>query len=208
MIESRKNKRVLIACEKSQTVTIEMRKLGIEAFSCDIDPCMGGHPEWHIWRDVTNVLNEDWSMIIAFPPCTHLAASGAAWFKDKRVNGKQQRGINFFMMFVRHKCKKIAIENPVGIMSSIWRTPNQIIQPYEFGDSYQKTTCLWLKGLPHLVPTKFVDKGERIVFSTGKSNPKWFFDALSLPSKKRSEIRSKTFPGIAKAMAEQWGEWV
>ena len=198
------NKKVLAACEESQAVTIEMRKLGIEAYSCDLEPCSGGHPEWHIQGDVISLLNHEWDMIIAFPPCTHLAVSGARWFKEKRKDGRQQKGIDFFMQFANAKCKRIAIENSVGIMSTIWRKPDVIIQPYEFGDSCSKRTCLWLKGLPLLIPTDIVNKGEQIKYKSGRSMPKWYADAFRLPPKERAKIRSKTFQGIAKAMAAQW----
>ena len=207
--------RVLIACEESQAVAIEMRNLGIEAYSCDIEPCSGGHPEWHIQGDVTPILEQEWDMIIAFPPCTHLAVSGAPWFEQKRKDGRQQQGIDFFMLFANAKCNRIAIENPIGIMSNVWRKPDQIIQPYEYGDSFQKSTCLWLKGLPLLKPTNIVEKGqfkEWVDKKTGKvkRQPLWFFEAFSKAKtpKERSAIRSKTFPGIAKAMAEQWGSLV
>ena len=207
--------RVLIACEESQAVAIEMRNLGIEAYSCDIEPCSGGHPEWHIQGDVTPILEQEWDMIIAFPPCTHLAVSGAPWFEQKRKDGRQQQGIDFFMLFANAKCNRIAIENPIGIMSNVWRKPDQIIQPYEYGDSFQKSTCLWLKGLPLLKPTNIVEKGqfkEWVDKKTGKvkRQPLWFFEAFAKAktTKERSAIRSKTFPGIAKAMAEQWGSLV
>lgn len=198
--------RILVACEESQAVTIEFRKLGYEAYSCDILPCSGGHPEWHLQQDVIPLLQEKWDMIIAFPPCTHLAVSGAAWFEQKRKDGRQQEGIDFFMLFANAKCLRIAIENPVGIMSSQWRKPDQIIQPYQFGEPYSKKTCLWLKGLPLLKPTKIVDKGEQVKFSSGNSMPKWYADAWKLSPKERSIVRSKTFPGIAKAMASQWSK--
>jgi hypothetical protein len=197
--------KVLIACEESQIVTIEMRALGIEAFSCDIEPCSGGHPEWHIQKNVIPLLDQKWDIIIAFPPCTHLATSGAKWFEQKRKDGRQQQGINFFMHFVNAKCNKIAIENPVGIMSSLWRKPDQIIQPYQFGEPYAKKTCLWLKNLPLLIPTNIVEKGEQIKYASGKSLPKWYADAYKLNPKERATLRSKTFVGIAKAMALQWG---
>ena len=144
-------------------------------------------------------------MIIAFPPCTHLAVSGAAWFKQKQADGRQQQGIDFFMLFVNCDCHKVAIENPVCIMSSKWRKPDQVIQPYMFGHEESKKTCLWLKGLPLLQPTNIVKEGKRVVFASGKSMPKWYADAWRLPPKERAILRSKTFPGIAKAMAEQWG---
>jgi len=187
-----KNK-VLIACEESQAVTIEMRKIGVEAFSCDLEPCSGSHPEWHIQSDVLPLLKQYWDMIIAFPPCTHLAVSGARWFKEKRKDGRQQRGIDFFMQFANAKCKRIAIENPVGIMSTVWRKPDQIIQPWQFGHGETKATCLWIKNLPLLKPTNIID---------GRNHSIWRMS----PSKERAKIRSKTFPGIAKAMAEQWGK--
>lgn len=197
--------RVLVACEESQAVTIRFRARGHEAFSCDIEPCSGGHTEWHLQKDVTPLLKKDWDMIIAFPPCTHLAVSGAAWFAEKRKDGRQQQGIDFFMLFANADCPRVAIENPVGIMSSLWRKPNQIIQPYMFGDEASKSTCLWLKGLPKLVPTKIVGKGEQIKYKSGKSMPKWYADAFKLSPKERAKVRSQTFPGIADAMADQWG---
>jgi site-specific DNA-cytosine methylase len=197
--------KILLACEESQTVTKAFRALGHEAYSCDILPASGGRPEWHIQDDVKTVLDQQWDMIIAFPPCTHLASSGAAWFEAKRLDGRQQSAIDFFMIFANHPCEKIAIENPVGIMSTNYRKPNQIIQPWEFGDSYSKRTCLWLKGLPNLIPTNIVDKGEMVEFESGRVMPKWYADAWKLSSAERSKARSKTFPGIALAMAEQWG---
>jgi hypothetical protein len=197
--------KVLVACEESQSVTSEFRKLGHEAYSCDIEPCSGGHPEWHLQQDVSPLLEQDWGMIIAFPPCTHLAVSGAAWFEQKRKDGRQKQGIDFFMLFANAKCPKVAIENPVGIMSNVWRKPDQIIQPFQFGEPFSKKTCLWLKGLPKLVPTLIVERGEQTTYSSGKSMPKWYADAFKLPPKERAKVRSKTFPGIATAMATQWG---
>jgi len=197
--------KILIACEESQAVTIEFRKKGHEAYSCDIEPCSGGHPEWHLQQDVTALLEQDWDMIIAFPPCTHLAVSGAAWFEQKRKDGRQKQGIEFFMLFANAGCSRVAIENPIGIMSTVWRKPNQIIQPYQFGDPFEKRTCLWLKGLPELINTDEVEPAEREIYKSGKSMPKWYADAWKFPPKERAKVRSKTFPGIAKAMAEQWG---
>jgi site-specific DNA-cytosine methylase len=192
--------RVLVACEESQAVTIEMRKLGIEAFSCDIEPCSGGHPEWHIKGDVTPLLKQRWDMIIAFPPCTHLAVSGAAWFEQKRKDGRQQQGIDFFMLFANNKCPLIAIENPIGIMSTKWRKPDQIIQPWMFGHAESKATCLWLKGLPKITEINNVKE----VFDTLPKNKQQRLHYLP-PSPDRAKLRSKTFLGIARAMAEQWG---
>lgn len=206
--------KVLIACEESQAVTIEFRKRGHEAYSCDLLPCSGGYPEWHIQGDVLPLLREDWDLVISFPPCTHLATSGAAWFEKKRADGRQQEAIDFFMQFTKLECPW-AIENPMGIMSTVYRKPNQIIQPYFFGDRQSKKTCLWLHKLPLLYhndkPNLFdqivthVDKGETVTFESGRTMPKWYTDAWNLPVKERAKLRSKTFPGIARAMAEQWG---
>lgn len=148
----------------------------------------------------------DWDMVIAFPPCTHLAVSGAAWFEEKRRNGRQQMGTGFFLAFTAlDHVPKVAIENPVGIMSSLYRKPDQIIQPYQFGDPYEKRTCLWLKGLPKLKPTQVVQPEERAkTGDNGRTMAPWYKDAWSLPASERSKVRSKTFPGIARAMAEQW----
>ena len=195
---------ILVACEESQAVTKELRKLGHMAFSCDLEPCGGGHPEWHMEQDVLPLLDMGWDMIIAFPPCTNLAVSGARWFPEKIADGRQQEGIDFFMKFVNAKCDKIVIENPVGIMSTKYKKPTQIVQPYEYGDPFTKTTCLWVKGLPNLSPTDIVDKGERTVFGSGKSHPKWYADTFKLSPKERAKARSRTFLGIAKAMSEQW----
>lgn len=148
--------RILVACEESQAVTIEMRRLGHEAYSCDIQECSGGHPEWHLQQDVVPLLTEKWEMIIAFPPCTDLAVSGARWFPQKQKDGRQQRSIEFFMRFANADCQRVAIENPIGIMSSKYRKPDQIIQPWMFGHGETKATCLWLKGLPKLIPTNIV----------------------------------------------------
>jgi len=204
--------RVLIACEESQAVTIEFRKLGHEAYSCDLLPCSGGHPEWHLKQDVTELLSQKWDMIIAFPTCTFLTVTGNRWFNvekygDKAIQRHKDRieAINFFMLFANANCDKIVIENPVGIMSSEWRKPNQIINPFQFGDPFEKKTCLWIKGLPNLKPTDIVKPPERTVFESGKSMPTWYAEAWKLPKEQRSILRSKTFPGIAKAMAEQWG---
>ena len=204
--------RILVACEESQAVTKEFRRLGHEAYSCDIEECSGGHPEWHLKQDVTELLKEKWDMIIAFPPCTYLTVTGNRWFNIERYGEKAvQRykdrdfGISFFKLFANADCEKIAIENPVGIMSTEWRKPDQIINPWQFGDPFEKKTCLWLKGLPELIPTNIVEIPPRKQFGSGKSMPAWYADAFSLPKEERAKLRSKTFPGIAKAMAEQWG---
>ncbi|HKM00747.1 MAG TPA: hypothetical protein VJ083_01700 [Sedimentibacter sp.] len=212
--------RILVACEESQAVTIELRKLAHEAYSCDIEECSGGHDEWHICEDVLPLLNgfckfkttdgvehevnSKWDMIISFPPCTHLAVSGARHFAEKIKDGRQQEGIDFFMKFANADCDRIAIENPVGIMSSKWIKPNQIINPWQFGDSFNKKTCLWIKGMPNLEPTDIVEKEEVVTFKSGKKMSRMFNDSFKLPAHERAKLRSKTFPGIAKAMAEQW----
>lgn len=205
-------KRVLIACEESQAVTKEFRKLGFEAYSCDILPCSGGHPEWHLQKDIFDIINDGWDLMIAFPPCTDLAVSGARHFERKIADGSQQKSIDFFMSIVNAPIKHIAIENPIGIMSKKYRKPNQIIQPWMFGDKAQKSTCLWLKNLPNLTPTNIVEKGEFFEFVSKKGvkkrMPMWYYQALQkakTPEQRRT-LRSKTFEGIAVAMAEQWSK--
>lgn len=202
--------KVLVACEESQAVCIAFRERGHEAYSCDILPCSGGHPEWHIQDDVLKHLNGGWDIMIAFPPCTYLTVTGNKWMKpeyaDRFPTRKQDRedAINFFMQFVDVNIPLKAIENPVGIMSSIYRKPDQIIQPWQFGDRAVKKTCLWLMGLPVLLYTQIVSP-EYLVFnsSTHKSGKSKY--PVLWGGKHNSILRSKTFPGIAKAMAEQWG---
>jgi hypothetical protein len=206
--------RILIACEESQAVTIEFRKLGFEAYSCDILEQSGAHPEWHIKGDILNVLNKGWDCMVAFPPCTDLAMSGAKHFEQKRKDGRQQKSIEFFMQLVNAPIPFIAIENPIGVMSSFYRKPDQIINPFDFGDPARKPTCLWLKNLPKLKSTNFgdaplfgeiLDKGEFHITKGGKRLPKWY---NLPPSKNRAKIRSKTFAGIALAMATQWAKYL
>lgn len=208
--------KILVACEESQAVTKELRKLGHEAFSCDLLPCSGGHPEWHFKQDVFEVIEQGWDMMIAHPPCTFLAVSGARWLynKDGSKNierwQNQAEALDFVQKLMDAPINKIAIENPISVISSNIRKPDQIIQPYMFGDKAQKSTCLWLKNLPKLEPTDIVDKGEFIEFiskkGVKKKQPKWYFDALKdakTPAERRT-LRSKTFKGIAEAMATQW----
>lgn len=185
--------RILVACEESQAVTKELRRLGHEAYSCDLQECSGGHPEWHLRVDALELLKMRWDMLLAFPPCTDLAVSGARWFPEKRADGRQKRSIDFFLRFARADIPRIAIENPIGIMSSEYRKPDQIIQPWQFGHGETKATCLWLKGLPPLVPTEIVGGGVL-------ENRIWRMP----PGPERAKLRSKTYPGIARAMAEQW----
>lgn len=222
--------KILVACEESQAVTIELRRLGHEAYSCDLVECSGGHPEWHLQQDVIPLLDGDctlkpcsgearringqWDMIIAHPPCTYLSNAGAAYFSpkwgEKKISERrecQREAEMFFMLFVNAKCDRIAIENPVGCMSTRYQKPTQCIQPYWFGDHAQKKTCLWLKGIKPLDATNIVDRGEIIgnysvgAYAYGKDeNGKW----LRFSDPKLARLRSKTFPGIARAMAEQW----
>ena len=219
---------ILVACEESQRVCSQFRAKGHNAFSCDIIDCSGGHPEWHIKQDVLPLLNGQctfytvdanchriegtWDMIIAHPPCTFLAVSGNRWFNAEKYGQeaiqrkkKREKAAEFFMAIASANCAKICIENPVGVMSTIWRKPDQIIQPFMFGDAAEKKTCLWLKGLPPLVPTNVVPPPKRVKFDSGKSMPKWYADLWHLPKEERSRLRSQTFSGIATAMAEQWG---
>lgn len=200
---------VLVACEESQAVCLELRALGHNAYSCDILPSSGGHPEYHLESDVLEVLRAglDWDLVISFPPCTHLACSGAAWFAQKRLDGRQQEGIDFFLEFTKLSCPW-AIENPVGIMSKTYRKPDQIIHPYYFGDKASKKTCLWLNKLPKLKhdPSNYVEGSTYITSSSGSGRryPDWFW----YTGKGCSTQRSKTYPGIAKAMALQWSEYL
>lgn len=191
---------ILIACEESQAVTKAFREQGEIAFSCDIVSCSGGYPEWHFQMDVSLLLSIKWEMIIAFPPCTHLAVSGAPFFKRKQESGEQQQAIEFFMNIANAPCEKIAIENPVSIISSVWRKPDQYINPWEFGHPEQKKTGLWLKGLPKL-------KGTNNVYETMMALPKAKRERNRNlpPGIDRPRLRSQTLQGIAKAMAQQWG---
>ena len=228
--------KILVACEESQAVTIELRKLGHEAYSCDIQECSGGKEQWHICADVLPLLNGNctfttmdnkihtingkWDMLIAFPPCTDLAVSGARHFARKRADGRQKESLEFFCKFLVADCERISIENPVNIISGDYvktyfpeiaekyglpLKPTQHIQPYEYGDKARKKTCLWLKGLEPLKPTNIVEPelvtytrkdGRKTTFSTGFCG--------GFKQEDRSKHRSKTFLGIAKAMAEQW----
>ena len=192
--------KILVACEESQRVCIELRKLGHEAYSCDILPCSGDHPEWHLQQDVTPLLKEKWDMIIAFPPCTYLSNAGARHlYKGGKLNEERyKKGLlakELFMSIYNAECSKIAIENPTP--SKIYKLPEktQVIQPWQFGHPYSKRTQLWLKGLPKLIPTNIVE-----VESSCRKAGNWF----NKGGKDRQINRSKTFPGIAKAMADQW----
>ena len=188
--------KILVGFEESQAVTIQLRKLGHEAYSCDLLPCSGKHPKWHIQGDaVKEAYSNKYDMGIFFPPCTDLAVSGSRWFKEKIANGSQQKSIDLFMLIANCPISKIAIENPIGIMSSKYRKPDQIIQPWQFGDLATKTTCLWLKNLPQLVPSKIVEGREARIHKMAPSPDRW-------------KERSRTYEGIAEAMAKQWGDYI
>lgn len=210
---------VLVACEESQAVTKALRALGHKAYSCDLLPASGGHPEWHIQGDAIELAYEYyWDLMIAHPPCTYLAVSGARWLYNKDGSRNEERwvkqaeGLAFVRKLMEAPIDYIAIENPVSVISTQIRKPDQIIQPYQFGDEASKKTCLWTKKLPNLVPTDIVGKGEMIewIDKDGKTKrqPKWYYDALSkakTPEERRT-LRSKTFDGIANAMADQWSK--
>lgn len=186
--------KVLVACEFSGRVREAFRRLGHEAWSCDILPAEDGsdyHFQGSIF-DVPNGYGDTWDMLIAFPPCTDLCSSGARWFAGKRADGRQQEAIAFFMAMANFPAARVAIENPVGIMSSEWRKPDQIIQPWQFGHGETKATCLWLKGLPRLSPTDIVEGRETRIHRMP-------------PGPTRAKDRSRTYQGIADAMAAQWG---
>ena len=231
---------VLIACEESQSVCKAFRKLGHNAFSCDLLPSSGGHPEWHFNNDVFEIIKNkggvlengkkieikgNWDLMIAHPPCTYLAVTGARWFyhpDDKDLPTELRRphprfpdrarhrdeALEFFIKLYESPIDKIAIENPVGVISSKYRKPDQTVHPWMFGDEASKATCLWLKNLPKLQPTNIVSKGERVVLSSGRSLPKWYSDSFhtSIPTEMRRTLRSKTFQGFADAIAEQWSK--
>lgn len=197
--------RVLVACEYSGVVREAFRAKGHDAWSCDLLPT--DVPGQHFTGDVTPILEQPWDLIIAHPPCTDLAVSGAKHFAAKIADGRQQRSIDFFMLFAVHPCPRIAIENPIGIMSTKWRKPDQIVHPYHFGDPHEKATCLWLKNLPPLAYTNVVKPEPKRHFPSGRAMPGWYYEASKLSHKtgERGKARSKTFQGFAEAMADQWG---
>lgn len=183
--------RIIVGCEFSQIVTKAFRTKGHDAYSCDLLPTEG-NPDWHFQEDILELLKrKHFDLGIFYPPCTHLSASGPRWFAKKRADGRQQQSIDFFMMLVKAPVEKIAIENPIGIMSTIYRQPDQIIQPYWFGDPYQKASCLWLKGLAKLKPTNIVEMGEQKCWKEPPSPDRW-------------KNRSRTYKGIAEVMALRW----
>lgn len=226
-------KNVLVACECSQTVCMAFRKRGFNAFSCDIVKQYGGHPDWHILGNCLNVINinevffhtqddkqhiiKQWDLIIAHPPCTFLCNTQAPLYNTERFGVEKVRerlfkklqAIDFFLDLTEIQTRW-AIENPVGCMSKIFRKPDQIIQPYEFGEPATKRTCFWLNGLPKLKPTHIIDRSSLKTHKFPGSNPmgEWYYKTSCLPKDKRAIARSKTFDGIAEAMAEQWGDFI
>lgn len=195
--------KVLVACEFSGTVRDAFTKLGHDAWSCDLEP--SETPGNHHQGNVLAILNDGWDLMIAHPPCTHLAVSGARHFAKKIADGRQQEGIDFFMALANSNIPRYAIENPIGIMSTKYRKPDQIVNPWEYGHRVTKATCLWLKNLPKLTPTNIVDKGQVWTAKSGKQMSQWYYDTSCLPPKEREKARNKTFQGIADAMAAQWG---
>lgn len=228
---------VLVACEESQRVCTEFRKLGHNAYSCDLICCSGNHPEWHLKGDALDVIHNkggiletgeemyldgNWDLLIAHPPCDFLTISGTRWFyhpDDKDLPMEQRRphplyphraedrekAVVFFMEFINTDIKYIAVENPIGIMSTRYRKPDQIVQPWWFGDPFQKSTCLWLKNLPLLEKTDVVDHGNISVYKNGHKMPAWYANAKR---SERKKTRSRTFEGFARAMAEQWSKYI
>ena len=183
--------RVLVACEYSGRVRDAFINGGHDAISCDLLPTDSHGPHYH--GSVMDVLNDGWDLMIAHPPCTHLAVSGARYFAEKRADGRQQEAIDFFLALARAPIPRIAIENPVCIMSSVWRKPDQTIHPWQYGHGETKATCLWLKNLPHLVPTNIVSGRDARIHKMPPSADRW-------------KLRSQTYQGIADAMADQWGD--
>lgn len=216
---------VLVACEESQRVAMSFRDKGHYAFSCDVLPCSGGHPEYHIQGNALEILNggdfvtmdgrkhhvDKWDLLIAHPPCTYLTNTGNRWFDELKYGESaierkmlREEAAIFFMKFAKANVEHIAVENPIGYMSTHYKKPDQIIQPYEFGEPERKATCLWLKNLPLLTPTNIV-KPNIVVLPSGKTDSMLHYSTFRLNKSERSRIRSQTFWGVAKAMADQWG---
>jgi hypothetical protein len=226
--------RVLVACEESQEVCKAFRAKGHEAYSCDLQECSGGHPEWHIKGDALELINGrcsfvtmdgeqheidgTWDLLIAHPPCTYLTVTGNRWFDEEKYGDKarqrkrdREEAAEFFMKFADADCPRIVIENPIGVMSRLYRKPDQIVHPYYFAEREddenceRKATCLWLKGVPPLqYEVKYQPRVIEYKNGKGTDSP-WHVNTMSLPPAERAKARSKTFPGIARAMAEFWG---
>ena len=207
--------KILIACEESQTICKAFRKLGFEAFSCDLLPCSGGHPEWHYQQDIFEVLENGtkWDLMIAHPECTRLTCTANKWYKPEyadrfpNIHKEREQAIEFFMKIANANVPLIAIENPIGIMSTRWRKPDQVIHPYHFGNPERKGTCLWLKNLPILKHTNVVEP-DIVIHKSGRTDGRLHYETLKLPKEERRKARSKTFDGIAQAIATQWGNFL
>lgn len=206
--------KILIGCEESQRVCIAFRKCGFESYSCDLLPCSGEHPEWHLQMDVFEAVKlHRWDLFIAHPECTRLTVTANRWYAPEyserfpTIHEDRQKAIDFFMRIVDVDIPRKGIENPIGIMSSIYRKADQIIQPYQFGDPERKSTCLWLYGLPKLKPTNIVEP-EIITFNSGKTMSKCHAESFKLDKEERRRVRSVTFEGIANAMDQQWGDFL
>ena len=201
--------KILIACEFSGTVRDAFIGGGHDAMSCDLEPTSVPGP--HYQGNVMDIINDGWDLMIAHPPCTYLTVTGNKWFKPEYANRFPTRhqdredAANFFMALANANIPKIAIENPIGVMSTRYKKPSQVVHPWQFGHEASKSTCLWLKGLPLLQPTNVVSKGEFVTYKSGKRMTKWYADAASLSPKERAKVRNTTFQGIADAMATQWG---
>ena len=206
--------KILIACEFSGTVRDTFAALGHDVTSCDLEPTE--KPGKHYQGSVLDIINDEWDLMIAHPPCTYLTVTGNKWLKDQPARksgalvGAERRAAReeaeeFFMLLANAPIERIAIENPIGVMSTLWRKPDQVIQPWQFGHEASKSTCLWLKNLPLLQPTNIVSKGEFVEYKSGKRCTKWYADAAKETPEMRAKIRNRTFQGIADAMANQWG---
>ena len=210
------SKRILIACEESQTITKLFRAKGFEAYSCDIIDCSGGHPEWHYKQDVLPLLKERWDLVIAHRPCTYLSNAGSGWFNEEKYGDKARKrkqlrieALDFFMKCIDANSDKVCVENPVGFPNSQYRKADQIIHPYHFGDAESKRTCLWLKGLPKLVHTNVVKPKIYAYYKRGKKKGKpIYWSDYKMFREDRGKIRSKTFLGIANAIVNQWSELI
>ena len=204
--------KILVACEESQTITKILRAMGHEAYSCDLEDCSGGKPEWHLKGDALEIaydVDRKWDMMIAHPPCTYLTVTGNKWMKPEFQTRfpcrAQQRedAKEFFLKLYNAPISNVAIENPVGVMSTAFRKPDQYVHPFHFGDPHSKKTGWWLRGLPRLKYTQIVEPKFHI-YKDGRKDPLWHFESINLPEKERSKVRSKTFEGMAKALSEQW----
>lgn len=202
--------KILVACEESQVVCKAFRALGHEAFSCDILPCSGGKPAWHLHCSVFDVIDDGWDMMIAHTECTRLTVAANRWYLPQyasrfpNIHEEREQAVSFFMSLANADIPRIAIENPIGIMSKRWKKPTQIVQPFQFGDPERKATCLWLKNLTTLIPTNIVEP-DIIYHASGRTDGRLHFETLKLPKEERRKARSVTFQGLAKAMADQWG---